>query len=261
MLCLFLYHFTSSAEDVVNLLLSRHGIKVDLAYVEENVMPGLAGAMDESPDAVFDITELASMLLIPHLRKTAAGDDAQYLFESVLKMIALDVNGSTEPMILDRVQMKKIMQTYGEDDVSDKVIDEMLKAAGVVENRQIEFDYNVLVNATTNDVLQYDPEWETRTTTYYDDVLDGTALDANLEDNDPDEELSKSKFDEAGDKIKRVFTFPTIDFVAENYRSKTFNIFLWVLFIVVFFVYAFEFQSALGQYVLASIDYVAVLNQ
>jgi hypothetical protein len=223
-------------------------------------MPGLAGAMDESPDAVFDITELTSMLLIPHLRKTAAGDDAHYLFESVLKMIALDVNGSTEPMLLDRALMTKIMQTYGEDDVSEKVIDEMLKAAGVVEDNQIEFDYNVLVNATTGDILQYNPEWETRTTTHYDDVLDGTALDANLEDNDPDEELSKSKFDEAGDKIKRVFTFPTIDFVAENYRSKTFNIFLWVLFIVVFFVYAFEFQSSLGQYVSALMDCIGILK-
>jgi hypothetical protein len=54
--------------------------------------------MDESPDAVFDITELTSMLLIPHLRKTVAEDDARYLFGSVLKMIALDVNGSTAPM-------------------------------------------------------------------------------------------------------------------------------------------------------------------
>jgi hypothetical protein len=48
-------------------------------------------------------------------------------------MIGLDVNGSTEPMMLDRALMKKIMLTYGEDDVSDKVIDEMLKAAGVCE--------------------------------------------------------------------------------------------------------------------------------
>jgi hypothetical protein len=83
---------------------------------------------------------------------------------------------------------------------------------------------------------------------HYDDVLDGTALDANLEDNDPDEELSKSKFDEASDKIKRVFTFSHhLILVAENYRSKTFNIFLWVTLIVVFFVYAFDFQSSVGQ--------------
>ncbi|KAI2490941.1 hypothetical protein MHU86_23629 [Fragilaria crotonensis] len=59
------------------------------------------------------------------------------------------------------------------------------------------FDYKKLVNATTADIQQYDPEWETRETTYYDDVLDGTSLDANLEDNDPDEELAKSNFDDA----------------------------------------------------------------
>ncbi|KAI2490942.1 hypothetical protein MHU86_23630 [Fragilaria crotonensis] len=66
-----------TAEDVVNFLLSRHGIKADLTYVERNLMPGLAGNIDESPDAVFDLVELASILLIPHLRKTGAEHDCE----------------------------------------------------------------------------------------------------------------------------------------------------------------------------------------
>lgn len=236
-----------AAQDVVNFLVSRHGIKVDLAYVEKNLMPGLAGAIDDSPSAVFDLVELASILLFPHLRKTGAGNDAELLFDEVRKMIMLDVTGSTEPVHLNRQMMVKIMKTYGEDDVSSAVVEEMLKAAGVKEDGTTIFDYTVLVNATTSDIQQYDMEWENRETTYYDDVLDGTALDANLEDNNPDEELAKSNFDEALDKISRLFTLPTIDSVAENYRSKTFNSFLWVLVVVAFFAYAFEFKTSLGQ--------------
>ncbi|KAI2501080.1 hypothetical protein MHU86_13371 [Fragilaria crotonensis] len=231
-----------TAEDVVNFLLSRHGIKADLTYVERNLMPGLAGNIDESPDAVFDIVELASILLIPHLRKTGAEHDCEMLFDKVLKMITLDVTGSSDPVRLDRTMMLNIMKTYGEEDVSSAVVDEMLKAAGVQKNGSTMFDYKKLVNATTADIQQYDPEWETRETTYYDDVLD-----ANLEDNDPDEELAKSNFDDAPDKIRRIFTLPTIDTVAENYRSKTFNVLLWVFVVVALFQYASDFDTSVGQ--------------
>ncbi|KAI2490939.1 hypothetical protein MHU86_23627 [Fragilaria crotonensis] len=235
-----------TAQDVVNFLLSRHGIKVDLTYVENNIMPGLAGDIDESPDAVFDLVELASILLIPHLRKTGAGDDSEFLFDRVLKMITLDVTGSSEPVRLDRTLMLNIAKTYGEEDVTSAVVDEMLKAAGVQKDGSPMFDYKKLVNATTADIQQYDPEWETRETTYYDDVLDRTSLDANLEDNDPDEELAKANFDDAPDKIRRIFTLTTIDTVAENYKSKTFNVLLWVLVVVVLYQYASGFVMSVG---------------
>ncbi|KAI2493588.1 hypothetical protein MHU86_20946 [Fragilaria crotonensis] len=162
-------------------------------------------------------------------------------------MITLDVTGSSDPVRLDRTMMLNIMKTYGEEDVSSAVVDEMLKAAGVQKNGSTMFDYKKLVNATTADIQQYDPEWETRETTYYDDVLDGTSLDANLEDNDPDEELAKSNFDDAPDKIRRIFTLPTIDTVAENYRSKTFNVLLWVFVVVALFQYASDFDTSVGQ--------------
>ncbi|KAI2501037.1 hypothetical protein MHU86_13449 [Fragilaria crotonensis] len=59
--------------------------------------------------------------------------------------------------------------------------------------------------------------------------------------------MQQTNFDDALDKISRLFTLPTIDTVAENYRSKTFNIYLWVLVVVAFFAYAFEFRTKLGQ--------------
>jgi hypothetical protein len=108
-------------------------------------------------------------------------------------------------------------------------------------------DGTLLCQATSHDILQYDVKWEDKVTTYYDDALDGTALDANFEDNDPEEDIAKSNFDDAGNQVKRIPTAPTIDFVAENFRAKTFNVGLWVLVVVGFYAYAFEFNSGLGQ--------------
>ena len=164
-------------------------------------MPGLVGAIDASPDAIFDITELASMLLIPHLRKAGAEEDAEQLFGPVLDMIMLDVTGSAKPVMLDRAMMKRIMAAYGEDDVPPEVIDEMVQAAGAARQGITEFEYKVLVQATTVDIQQVNPDWQDTPTTHYDDVLDGTVLGANLEDNDPDEEISNSKLDDAGNAV------------------------------------------------------------
>lgn len=214
-------------------------------------MPSLAGAMDESSEAVvFDIVEIASMLLIPHLRKAAAAEDEyamQDFFQKVLKMIVGDVTGESDRIVLNKSTMREILEFYGEDAVPEEIIDEMLEAAGADPKNDTEFDFNNLIAATTGDIQQIDLDWANTPTTHYDDVLDGTTLDANLEDNDPDEEIAKSNFDSAGNEVQRIFTFPTIDFVAENYRSKTFNIILWLLVIIAFFAYAFQFQTAVGR--------------
>ena len=102
------------------------------------------------------------------------------------------------------------------------------------------------MQATTGDIQQVNPDWQDTPTTHYDDVLDGTVLDANLEDNDLDEEISNSKLDDAGNAVQRIFTAPTIDYVAENYRSKSFNAILWVTYIIGFAAYAFRFQTKVG---------------
>jgi hypothetical protein len=214
-------------------------------------MPSLAGAMDDSTEAVFDIVEITSMLLIPHLRKMGALEDeydVSDFFGKVLGMIISDVTGNTsEQLMLNRDMMREIMEFYGEEDVNDEIIDEMLWAAGADPKEDTNFDYRALLAGTTGDIQQVKLDWDSTITTHYDDVLDGTTLDTNLEDNDPDEEIFKSQFDNAGKQVQRIFTFPTIDFVAENYRSKSFNIILWLLVIVGFFAYAFEFQTTVGK--------------
>jgi hypothetical protein len=76
-------------------------------------MPGLAGVMDDSSHVVFDLAELTSMLIIPHLRKISSTleiaersneqyaenkteDDSNNLFVSVSQFILMDVTGSRE---------------------------------------------------------------------------------------------------------------------------------------------------------------------
>lgn len=282
--------FLLTADDVVAFLASRHGIIADKQYVEETLMPGLAGAMDDTPEApVFDIVELASILLIPHLRKEAAANgDVGGLFQRVVKMIMLDVNDGdvNKPTVLNRDMMIRILHTYGEEDAAlePSVVDEMLRAAGVTEpdddgedTNTLQLNATTLMQATTGDIQQYSLDWEVTPTTHYDDATEGTTLEQqrhsaatasirNSLDNDevvvdgekdteiPEQGVKQSiSFHQDGQqKVKRVFTFPTIDYVAENYRSKSFTVVLWVLTIVAFFAYAFQLQTGIGQYVIAS---------
>ena len=260
--------------------MSRHGIRADKDLVENRLMPGLAGAMGDNPSAVFDIVELVSILVIPNLKKVANQEDdaidQQKLFGNVLKMILSDVYGSANqpPPILNRETMIEILETYDEVDVSPQIIDEMLRAAGVQPGQDDDdddqnkdasrFNIDALMNATTGDVSQFNDEWVDSATTHYDDVFHGTTLDG---ENDMPSLYAlrksvggKGSKDDSGkaqamedleggdvtqDALKRVFTFPTIDYVAENYSSKFFVVFLWVLIIVTYFVYLLSLQTSL----------------
>ena len=270
----------TAADDVIALLMSRHGIRADKDLVEKRLMPSLAGAMGDNPSAVFDIVELVSILVIPNLKKVANQEDAaidqQKLFGNVLKMILSDVYGSANqpPPILNRETMIEILETYDEVDVSPQIIDEMLRAAGVQPGQDDDdddqnkdasrFNIDALMNATTGDVSQFNDEWVDSATTHYDDVFHGTTLDG---ENDMPSLYAlrksvggKGSKDDSGkaqamedleggdvtqDALKRVFTFPTIDYVAENYSSKFFVVFLWVLIIVTYFVYLLSLQTSL----------------
>ena len=259
--------------------MSRHGIRADKDLVEKRLMPSLAGAMGDNPSAVFDIVELVSILVIPNRKKVANQEDAaidqQKLFGNVLKMILSDVYGSANqpPPILNRETMIEILETYDEVDVSPQIIDEMLRAAGVQPGQDDDdddqnkdasrFNIDALMNATTGDVPQFNNEWVDSATTHYDDVFHGTTLDGK---NDTPSLHGlrksvggKSSEDDSGipqamegmeggdvtqDALKRVFTFPTIDYVAENYSSKFFVVLLWVLTIVAYFVYFLGLQTS-----------------
>ena len=232
------------------LLSSRYGIKADPDFVKKQVMPGLAGAIDDNPSAVFDICEIVCILLIPYLKKEAFANDDD-IFAKVVDMILADATGKDPGLQKPKLTaelMKQILATYGEDEIPIQVIDEMLAAAG--SHGDATFDADALIQATTGDLTQYKVEWAESATTHYDDVFLGSELDfrkskKNNSDDSADEENEGTTIEP--NLVRRDYSSPTIDYVAENYRSKTFTIFIWILGIVAFFAYALEFQSNVGK--------------
>lgn len=238
----------------MNLLISRHGIRADKDYIERRLMPGLAGAMGDNPSAVFDIVEIVSILLIPYLKELASSDDElqrSQLLGKILNMVKLDVfqTESVTPT-LNRDTMIAILEEYGEVDVPPQVIDEMLKAAGVQdEEADVKLDIDTLSRALTSDLDHYNMRWTDRNSTHYDDIFHGTVLDISNSSHDltqvvkDDEENGK---DGKKPPLRRIFTFSSIDYVAENYTSKPFVIILWVLIVVLYFSYFMELQTYVG---------------
>ena len=254
-----LCHLNFADKDVVRFLLSRHGLKADLDFVKENLMPGLAGALGDSPAAVFDIVEIVSILLIPYLKKASASvDDDDNIFSKVLTMILKDSTASTDTPILDRAAMQNILETYGEFDVPPVVIDEMLLAAGALQE-PTRLSAALLMRACTDDIAKYNNDWDETATTHFDDVFQGTTLDVEViagssknQNTDGSKELddeevnkSKSKFDE-GQQVKRVYTAASVDGIAENYSSKAFVAIVWFLVVMLYFSYVINLNSFLG---------------
>lgn len=167
-------------EDVVYFLASRHGISADLNFVKERLMPDLAGALEEDEEEpVFDMVELVSVILIPHFLK----DGNQDLFRQVMDMILLDITSGevdNSPTYLNGVFVKKLLEFYGETNVPQKAIDDMLHAAGAREGvdgeLRIEFTPEVLQRATTFDLKKYNTDWDHSATTHFDDAFYGTSL-------------------------------------------------------------------------------------
>lgn len=189
-------------EDVVYFLASRHGINADLNFVKERLMPDLAGALEEDEEEpVFDIVELVSIILIPHFLE----DGNQDLFRQVMDMILLDITAGKDtdnrPKYLDDVLVRQVLEFYGETNVPQKAIDDMLRAAGARDDvngeLRIELTPEALRRATTFDLKKYNTDWDHSLTTHFDDAFYGTTLhfatqDKTLEEAD-DTDLSKTE--------------------------------------------------------------------
>jgi len=184
-----------TAADVVCYLASRHGIRVDIHFVRQQLMPGLAGAFGENPDPVFDLVEITSILLIPHLVRAAANNEDDF-FERILDIVLQDVAGTTTGLIekgerppLTRELIQAILECYGEqENARNEDIDDMLQAAGVVADDEnssttlVKLTPQVLARAATSDLKQYKLEWEDSMTTHFYDALQGTSL---IDNEDP----------------------------------------------------------------------------
>lgn len=246
------------AEDVTTYLISRHGIQADKEVVEQRVMPGLAGATSEHASPVFDMPELVSLLLIPHLKKLATSNDEadiEELFGCTFNTLMSDVYGSAfkDPPVLNRDTLTRILESYGEVDVPPQVIDEMLEAAGATkDSEEVVLDVAALVRATTSDLDRYDNNWSESYSTHIQDVFEGTTPDAaGVLDNKGKDTLDQMEKEVAQEPdqvsfYRSVTTLASIDYAAETFTNKTFVPLLWLLTVVLYFLYFFHLGTTLS---------------
>ena len=165
------------------------------------------------------------------IRQSEKGDahspDAD-LIENVLEMMLHDATGNINPQPLTKDLLKQLLLFYGEVDKADNdtLLDEMILAASDgaaedLEGNPIMLDKYAFAKALTNDVGLYNIENENKATTNYFDVFqsDGPS--------DSSKTQSEEGHDEGSKTVNTVWTFPSIDYTADTFRSKSFVILLW----------------------------------
>jgi hypothetical protein len=155
------------------------------------------------------------------------------LIEDVLEMILHDVTGNTEPQPLTKELLKQILVFYGEIDMADDddLMNEMIAAAyggesQDIEGKQLMLDKYTFARALTADVELYNIENENSVTTNFYDVY-GSNVPQSSEEGE----------DDSVQRANTVWTFPSIDYTADTFRSKSFVILLWVTWIISYFAY------------------------
>ena len=175
------------------------------------------------------------------------------LIESVLGMILHDATGDPNPQPLSKELLRQILNFYGEEEsAEDEVfLEHMIMAAapskttsttetasesiGIidVEGEPILFDKYAFARALTHDIQNYNISNENHVTTNYYDVFQSYC-------STKEGEMKKRPFMRNNVKtvqmtnsegnirpVQRVFTFPSIDYTADTFRSKGFVILLW----------------------------------
>ncbi|KAL7465413.1 hypothetical protein ACHAXS_005737 [Conticribra weissflogii] len=195
--------------------------------------------------------------------------------ETALETILQDVTGDPNPQPLTKELLRQILYFYGEGDLAtDEFLEDMIRAAapsrgttqpkqsnltthsnGIshdtdevvfvdVEEEPFCLDNHAFARALTHDIKQYNVTNEDSLTTNYHDVFktykstkegDGKNLIAKRL-------MTVEKVNDAEDvrPVQRVFTFPSIDYTADTFRSKGFVVLLWVTWILSYFAYLFD---------------------
>jgi len=252
------------ARDVKHFLMSRYSVEVDKEQVRQVIFNGLGGG--DGTDECIDIVELVSILIIPSLLKASGKQDREVkeakdfdskksyekylevqkeihelspsptLISDVLKIILIDTTDSDEYPKLSRSLLEKVFAWYGEMSLitDDDLIDEMIELASG-GNPDALFDVESFSRALTNDVLKYPVQNESKISTHYDDVFGNN--------DSGDEDIGKISFTEEdgvtkkGIDVKRIFTFPHIDFLAERLGSVSHTFLVWLCFVYSYLTY------------------------
>lgn len=258
------------AKDIVNLLSSRHGLLVDVDVVKQSILVELVGEFDtESPLYKMDLVQVVALLLIPHLLKN--GDEGKAM-ERVLAVLVSEVDSPK----LDRGFLKQVLDFHGEANVSDDTLDAMIQVAG---GEGCELTASSLLGALTSDVQLYQAEWTDRLSTHYQDVFSSfhhgkrvdkksTTHSMSLDEEDPIISSSHPSLHEENiideikiqvnkhrkssikptPKLRKIYTAPAIDQVADTYASQSFTVLLWASMILVYLAYFWNFDLDWGQF-------------
>lgn len=104
-----------------------------------------------------------------------------------------------------------MLEFYGEVNVPQKAIDDMLYAAGAKEEAdgelRVKFTPEALQRATTRDVMKYNPSWDHSATTHFDDVFYGTKLHFATQGDNSVEDVNDTYSSKAGSQPKMTVRF------------------------------------------------------
>ena len=158
------------------------------------------------------------------------------LFQYVLQMIVADTVGesSYSPPITVEL-LRNIFLFYGEKDVaSDTNLLEGMVELALTAGENL--DAAVFAHCCTSDVELYDVGWENKLTTNYNDVFEtmgsakeserGSLLRQSMDDVEGNV-TGRVKGKEEVNEVPMKYTFPSIDYAVDTFRSKTYVILLW----------------------------------
>ena len=219
------------------------------------------GGDENDPESVLDLCHMVSLLIIPHLRKIQELGEKQAqedLFGKVLKLIFEDVTGDPDmtEFVLEKDFMRQIVESYGELDVSDDLIEAMIRHAGGGVEGKVVLNMETFVRALTYDVEKYNPESENRWSTHYEDVFGYQAPPTKVVIVGQDEGVDMNRkgmntLEDGPQKqrtITHVYTAPAWDHTADTYRSQTYTILLWTGLVATYLSYveAFDLTTNVG---------------
>jgi len=196
---------------------------VDEDTVKQNILVELSGELEVEPAYKLDLVELVALLLIPYLLQ----ENNMRAIEQVLEVM---LNETSSPK-LNREFLKTLLDFHGEVEVSERVLDSMIDAAG---GEGTVLNTDSLKHALTSDVTKCGVDWDEQLTTHYEDVFsepptnDIVLGSTTARDNSSSDEEDPSKRKGGELPFKTVWSAPAIDFTADTYRSQSFSVLLWV---------------------------------
>ena len=218
---------------------------------------------EDDPEMALDLCEVVALLLVPHLRKIQESGDKNAqdeLFGQVLRLMLEDLTGKPDitEHVLDKGFMRLIVESYGELDASDDLIQEMVRHAAGGMGGQVVLNLDTFIRALTCDIEKYSPEFEERWSTHYEDVFGYQAPPNNIvtvgrdtgDAYDPKKMVDQSLEDGPRKQrtVKHVFTAPGLDHTADTYRSQTYAVLLWIGLVVTYLAYveSFDLSASTG---------------